>query len=263
MVYILLIQNLSASEVIATVDNANITQEEVDLFVKRQLPASNFNLLTPDQQKTIIDKLIDSKLFLEDAKKIKIDETEEFKEALKSLKEKLMLDLWMKKRVEEIKISDMEAKTYYLDNKDKFYRPTSVKVRHILLSTKQEAEDIIRELKYSKNNLREKFIELAKKKSTGPSAVNGGELNWFIKEQMVPEFSEAAFSLKKGTITKEPIKTQFGYHVIYLEDKKEQGLVPFEVVKPNIVKILRGMKFKEKLARLSKKLRKTATITVK
>lgn len=253
MVCILLIQNLSASEVIATVNNFNITQEEVDLFVRRQLPGSNFNLLTPKQQTAIIDKLIDSKLFLEDAKKIKIDKTYEFEKAMKKLKEKLMLDFWMEKRVEEIRISNMEAKTYYRDNKDKFYQPTSVKVRHILLSTQREARDIIRELKYYRNNqLREKFIELAKKRSTGPSAINGGELNWFIKEQMVPEFSEAAFSLKKGRITKEPIKTQFGYHVIYLEDKKEQGLVPFEVVKPNIVKILRSMKFKEKLERLSK-----------
>ncbi len=263
IIYIILNQNLIASEIVATVNSLKVTQEEVDNFVHSQLPNAKFNLLTKEQQKGVIDKLIDSKLFLEDAKKIKIDKSLEFKKALKKIKEKLMLDFWMKRKVEEIKISNIEAKIYYRDNRDKFYRPASVKVRHILLSTKLEADKIIRELKRSKGNLKERFIELAKEKSTGPSAVNGGELEWFVREQMVPEFSEVAFSLSKGSITTKPVKTQFGYHVIYLEDKKDEGEIPFKVVKPNIIKILQGTKFKEKLAILSKKLRKRATIIVK
>lgn len=253
---------LIASEIVAKVNNSNITKEEINNFVESQLPTKSFNKLTPEQQQGIIDRLIDSKLFLEDAKKMNIENSLEFKKALTKVKEKLMLDFWMKRKVEEIKISDIEAKLYYRDNRENFFRPASVKVRHILLANEREAKEIIRELKFAKN-LKEKFVQLAKEKSIGPSSVNGGELNWFVKEQMVPEFSESAFSLSKGTITTKPIKTQFGYHVIYLEDKKDEGEIPFTDVKSNIIEILRGIKFKDKLVRLSKKMRKKAVITVK
>ena len=256
-------QNLVASEVVATVNNSDITQEEVNEFVVSSIPGANFSVLTYEQQKGVINQMIDRRLFLEDAKKMNIASRPEFIEALQKEKENLMLDFWMKEKVEEIAISDRDAKIYYRDNSLKFNKPASVKVRHILLTTEAEARAIITKLKRSQNHLRDNFILLAKEKSTGPSAINGGELDWFIKEQMVPEFSDAAFSLSKGSITTQPVKTQFGYHVIYLEDKKEQGSIPFEVVKSDIIKVLRSLKFKAKLAKLSKKMKKSAVITVK
>jgi len=256
-------EKLIASDVVATVNGVHITQKELNKFVIAQLPGVNFSLLTYKQKQNVINKIIDSKLFLEDAKKMEIDKNPEFIEALKKEKEKLMLDFWMKEKVEEIVISDKEAKTYYRNNHKKFNQPASVKVRHILLSTEAEARSIIRQLRNSHRNLRDNFILLAKEKSTGPSAVNGGELDWFIKEQMVPEFSDSAFSLSKGTITQHPIKTQFGYYVIYLEDRHEAGSIPFKAVKSDIIKVLRGLKFKAKLAKLSKKMKKTAKISVK
>ena len=256
-------QNLVASEVVATVNNSDITQEEVNEFVVSNIPGANFSVLTYEQQKGVINQMIDRRLFLEDAKKMNIASRPEFIEALQKEKENLMLDFWMKEKVEEIAISNRDAKIYYRDNHLKFNKPASVKVRHILLATEAEAKEIIKKLQRSHKNLRENFIALAKEKSTGPSAVNGGELDWFIKEQMVPEFSQAAFALSKGSITTQPVKTQFGYHVIYLEDKREQGKIPFEVVKSDIIKVLRRLKFKAKLERLSKKLKKTAVITVK
>jgi parvulin-like peptidyl-prolyl isomerase len=263
-VYLLIIgEKLVASEVVATVNGTNITQKELNEFVVSQLPGANFSLLTYEQQETVVNKLIDSKLFLEDAKKMKIDKNADFIEALKKEKEKLMLDFWMKEKVEEIVISNREARVYYRNNHKKFNKPASVKVRHILLASEGEARAIIKQLRNNRNNLRDNFIVLAKEKSTGPSAINGGELDWFIKEQMVPEFSESAFSLRKGSITPYPIKTQFGYHVIYLEDKHKAGSIPFKVVKLDIIKVLRGLKFKAKLEKLSKKMKKTAKITVK
>ena len=264
LVYALFIsQNLVASEVVARVNDSDITQEEVNAFVVSSIPGANFSVLTYEQQKGVINQMIDRRLFLEDAKKMNIASRPEFIKALEKEKENLMLDFWMKEKVEEIEISDRDAKIYYRDNNQKFNKPASVKVRHILLATEAEAKKIIKKLQQSHQNLRDTFIALAKEKSTGPSAVNGGELDWFIKEQMVPEFSEAAFALKKGDITTQPVKTQFGYHVIYLEDKREQGVIPFEVVKSDITKVLRRLKFKAKLERLSKKLKKTAVITVK
>ena len=166
------------------------------------------------------------------------------------------------KKVEEIVINDAAVRRYYRASLEKFTEPASVKVRHILVTREADAIAIISELQQSKD-IRKKFIELAKSESTGPSAKNGGELDWFIYEQMVQEFSEAAFNLKKGMFTTQPVKTQFGYHVIYLEDKKEKSLIPYEKVKPKIVKELRLKRFDIKIKNLSKKLKKTADISVK
>lgn len=255
--------NLWASETVAIVNGKEITQQDVNNFVIASMPGANFNVLSPEQKKSIINQMIDRKLFIEDAKRVHVENNPEFKIALEKVRDNLMLDYWMKERVEEIVISDEEAKRYYESNLNKFNRAASVKVRHILLATKAEAIEVLEELKKEPKKIKENFIRLAKEKSTGPSAVNGGELDWFVQEQMVPEFSDVAFALKIGEITKEPVHTQFGYHIIYLEDKKAKGLVPFETVKDDIVKSLRVLQFKTKLKNLSEKMKKTAKIIVK
>jgi len=254
--------SLASSEILATVNGKEITQDDVNEFVIKSIPGASYSVLNKSQKKSVLNQMVERKLFLEDAKKIHIENNVEYQESLKKMQENLMLDYWMKEKVEEIVVADNEARAYYQINKQKFIKPASVKVRHILLSTEEEAIALIAELELS-SNLKEKFITLAKSKSTGPSAVNGGELDWFVHEQMVPEFSEAAFSLRKGTITKQAVKTQFGYHIIYLEDKREKGYVPYETVKSDIVKSLRLLRFKTKLKNLSKKLKKTADIIVK
>lgn len=254
--------SLTASEVVAVVNGEKITQEDVNRFVSSSIPGAKFSHLNEVQKKSVINQMIERKLFIEKAKEVHIEKNPEFIEALRKVRENLMLDYWMKEKVDEIVISEKDAKAYYTKNASKFNRAGSVKVRHILLGTKSEAVDVIRQLLKSKE-LKKKFIALAKDKSTGPSSVNGGELDWFIQEQMVPEFSDAAFLLKKGSITDKPIKTQFGYHVIYLEDKKKKGAIPFIEVKKDIVKALRVAQFKTKLDNLSKKLKKTADISVK
>jgi len=253
---------LSASEILATVNGEDITQKDVNEFVVKSIPGANFNVLNDIQKKAVVNQMVERKLFLEDAKKIHIENNIAYQAELKKLQENLMLDYWMKEKIEEIVISDIEAKQYYHTNAQKFVKPASVKVRHILVATEEEAIALVAELELSVD-LKEKFIRLAKSESTGPSAVNGGELDWFVYEQMLPEFSEAAFSLTKGSITKQAVKTQFGYHIIYLEDKKEKGFVPYETVKADIVKSLRLAQFKTKLDKLSKKLKKSAKIIVK
>ena len=256
------ILSLSASEILATVNDSNITKEEVNEFVIRSIPGMTYDSLNKAQQKGVVTKMIERRLFLEDAKKIHIENNPDYQKALKKLQENLLLDFWMKIKVEEIEISEKKAKESYYENIKKITQPASVKVRHILVTTEEEALQIIAKLKKSKH-LKRTFIELAKSESTGPSAVNGGELDWFVYEQMVPEFSEAAFALQKGTITETPVQTQFGYHVIYLENKKEKTIVPYEKVKPKIVQDLRIDRFKIKLENLSKKMKETAKIIVK
>lgn len=253
---------LSADEVLATVNGANISKEDVNDFVVKSIPGATFSSLTDVQKKLVLNQMIDRRLFIENAKKIKVSNSIGYKKALKKLQENLLLDYWMKLKVEEIEISEYEAKKYYSDNIEKFSKPAAVKVRHILLASEDEAISLIAELELSPN-LKEKFISLARTESIGPSAVKGGALDWFTYEQMVPEFSEAAFSLKVGSITKKAVKTQFGYHVIYLENKREEGFISYAEVKNDIVKSLRLTKFKVELENLSKKMKKNSIIIVK
>ncbi|CAA6804025.1 MAG: Peptidyl-prolyl cis-trans isomerase PpiC [uncultured Sulfurovum sp.] len=253
---------LSANEILATVNGEGISKKDVNEFVIESIPGATFSSLTTVQKKSVVNQMVERKLFLEDAKRTDIEQSADYQEALKKLQENLLLDYWMKMKVEEIIISKSDAQKYYYNNFEKFSKPASVKVRHILLATENKAIRLIKELELSAM-LKEKFIELAHSQSIGPSAVNGGALDWFIYEQMVPEFSEASFALKVGNITKKAVKTQFGYHIIYLEDKNEEGVISYEVAKRDIVKSLRLTRFKAKLEKLSKTLKETANIIVK
>jgi len=255
--------SLLASEIVALVNGKEISQQDVNNFVITNMPGAHYSFLSEDEKESILEQMINRKLFAEEAKRLHIENNLEFQIALEKAKDKLLVDYWMKEKADSISISDKEAKQYYENNLDKFYRDASVKVRHILVKTEAEANEVIDELMMNKVVLREAFIRLAKAKSTGPSAVNGGELDWFIQEQMVPEFSDASFLLNVGEITKNPIYTQFGYHVIYLEDKKEKGIAPFEEAKQDIVKSLKVLQFKKELESMSQKMRKTAKIIVK
>ncbi len=102
---------------------------------------------------------------------------------------------------------------------------------------------------------------MAKSKSIGPSGKNGGDLGYFGKGQMVPAFQDAAFALKKGEITTKPVKTQFGYHVIYLEDKKPEGIAPFEKVKDKIIAQMRQEQFNKRIKEAIDKAKEKAKIT--
>ena len=253
---------LSANEILATVNGESISTKDVNDFIIASIPGATFSSLTDVQKKSVVNQMVQRKLFLEDAKRTAIENSAEYQKNLKRLQEKLLLDFWMKIKVEEIIVSEKDAKKYYFNNAEKFLKPASVKVRHILLETENEAITLIAELGLS-SMLKEKFIALAHTESTGPSAVNGGALDWFVYEQMVPEFSEAAFSLRVGSITTKAVKTQFGYHIIYLENKLEEGSISYALAKEEIVKSLRLVRFKKKLAKLSKKLKKTANMIVK
>ncbi|MCU7959794.1 MAG: peptidylprolyl isomerase [gamma proteobacterium symbiont of Bathyaustriella thionipta] len=127
------------------------------------------------------------------------------------------------------------------------------KARHILLEKEDEAKAVIAELDTGAD-----FAELAKQKSTGPSASSGGDLGWFSAGRMVKPFSDATAKLEKGTYTKEPVKTQFGWHVILLEDQRETAPPPLKEVRAQIVQ---GMQ-KEILASYIDDLRKNANIEV-
>ncbi len=245
----------------ATVNGQDITERDIGEILQ-VVPGANFEQMTKEQQKQIVDQAIDKKLLAEKALKAGMEKEPEFKEALESIKKDLALELWMKKQFDALTLKESELKDFYNKNSDMFKKPESAKARHILLATEDDAKAVIKELKAAKD-VTAKFISLAKEKSTGPSGPSGGELGWFDRKRMVKEFSDAAFALKKGSYTKTPVKTQFGYHVILLEDKKPAQTVSFKEAKPNIEQSLKVEKFQEKMKELSKKLRESADIKIK
>ena len=259
---------MASAKTLVSVNGKPITQEEVDQELM-QATQGRFNQVPADRQaafrQQVLQQLIGKELIYDNAKKTGITKSAEYKREYKKLEERmkkeLAIQVWQKKLLDGIKISNKELKDYYKKNIDEFREKESVHARHILVKTKAEAEKIIAQLKpLSGDKLKTKFIELARKESTGPSGKNGGDLGYFAKGQMVPAFNEKVFSMKKGTITKTPVKTQFGYHVIYLEDKKPSMTKSFNDVKTFIEQRLKMEKFKAVMKKKMDELQKKATI---
>ena len=249
----------NASDVLATVNGVAIDKSYVNGALKQQ--GKTFDQLPKPQQEQLLKRLIERELLVKSAKDDGIEKDPEYKKALENFKKDLLIRTWMDKLYKKTLISDSEANTYYQEHKNDFKKPASVHARHILVKTEAEAKKIIDELKNLKGDaLKKKFIELAKKKSTGPSGPKGGDLGYFGKGQMVKSFQDAAFALKKGNITLEPVKTQFGYHVIYVEDKKPAGIAPFKDVKKSIVEKMKREQFNKKIKDIIEADKKSAKI---
>jgi len=249
--------------VYATVNGQNVTDKDIKALL-RNMRGAVYEQLPPATQKKVVEQAIERKLLAQNAIKSGIENDQSFKDELKNIKSDLALELWMKKVFSKVNVTEKEIKTFFDKNSDKFIKPSRAKARHILVKTQKEAQAIIDELKNLKGDaLSKKFIELAKTKSTGPSGKSGGELGWFNKRQMVKPFSEAAFALDKGNITLKPVKTQFGYHIIYLQDKEIGKKATLAEVKPRIENALKMDKFRKKVSAQAKKLRKGAKVTIK
>jgi parvulin-like peptidyl-prolyl isomerase len=249
------------ADTLATVDGMPVTTFEADNYVAQSQPGAKYANLPAEQKKMVIDRLIERALFIEQAKKEGIDKDPEYLKLLNRDKNELMVQTWIKKQFNNTVISDSEAKSYYDKHKGEFKIPDQVHARHILVKTEKEAKDIIAQLKGLKGEaLKNKFIELAKAKSTGPTGPKGGDLGFFGPGQMVKPFNDAVFSMKKGEVSAAPVKTQFGYHVLYLEDKKPAKTVSYDEVKPRIIGLLKQKAFTAKMAKLAESLKKTAKI---
>ncbi len=253
--------SVAASDILVTVNGKNVTKQEAEQFVAAAQKGAHFAQLDKAQQEMIKQRLVEKILFTELAKKEGVENDAEFKAAIERIKEELLVNVWMKKQLDNTLVSDSEAKEFYEKNKAKFKQPESVSASHILVKTEDEAKAIIKELKPLKDAaLKEKFVVLAKAKSTGPSAPKGGDLGTFTQGQMVPEFSKAVWALKDGTVTLEAVKTQFGYHVIYLEKKNTAIALPYDAVKEKIIVSLKQKQFAVKIAEVAKELKSKAKI---
>jgi peptidyl-prolyl cis-trans isomerase C len=174
-----------------------------------------------------LNYLIDMKLVAKVAEDRKLGDTDLFKRHLEFSRQRLLMDALLSAESKAALTDEAEHKVYEDAVKQMSSEP-EVHARHILVETEDEAKQVVEEL-----NKGADFAELAKKKSKDPGATDGGDLGFFTKEQMVPEFSAAAFSLEPGKISG-PVKSQFGWHVIKVEEKRNRKPPDFDQVKPQI-----------------------------
>lgn len=252
--------SLSAADIVATVDGENITKNEIKALLRN--PKINYDTLPKETQKRVIDQLVEKKLLTKIAVKSGVEKTEPYKNALKKLKQELALEVWMQTEFKKIKVAESDVKAYFKANETKFKTQEQLEARHILVQTEKEAKDLIAKLDKAKNK-KPTFEKYAKEFSMGPTGKNGGYLGKFSPKKMVPEFSAAAMKLKKGEYTKTPVKTQFGFHIIYLESKDAATTLAYDKVQAKIKKALIQEKYAKLIKGQASELRKKAKIVIK
>ncbi len=265
---LLLSAPIASAAVLATVNGDEITSDEVNK-VLLEGTQGRFDSLPADKQnelrQRIIEGMIAQELVYDDAQRTGVLDSKEYKQELQVLMDRMKVQLaakiWEQNQFEAIKVDAKEVKAYYDANPDEFVDKEKIHARHILVKTEADADAIIKSMRgLSGDKLRTEFIAQAKSKSTGPSAAKGGDLGYFPRGQMVPSFNDAAFAMKEGSISTSPVQSQFGYHVIYVEDKKAAKKLGFDEVKNFIEQRLKMDKFKAYMEKKMNDLRSKAKI---
>lgn len=240
-----------SEKILAVSAGHEITETELNNLIANYPPEQQIYMSSPDAKDQVLEQLIGYHLFAKMAEEEKITESKEYRDMLNKIKVELASHMAATKVVEAVNVSEEDAKAYYEENKDSFAAGAQVKAKHILVDSEDLASQIAKEIEAGKS-----FEDAAKEHSTCPSKDRGGDLGFFSKGQMVPEFEKAAFEGELGKVLG-PVKTQFGCHLILVEDKKEAKAASFEEVKDKLSEQLIQEKkqsaYGEKLVELEKK----------
>lgn len=242
-----LLSALAAATLLATLTPAAMAQN-VAIVNGKAVPVTRLEALaqqlarsgrpvTPEMQNQLRDEVIAREIFIQEAQKQGLDATEDFRNQMELARQTLLIRELFAAYQKNSPVTDAEVRAEY----DKYVAANSGKeyrARHILVAKEDEAKAIIAQLKKGG-----KFEEIAKKSSKDPgSGANGGDLDWAAATNYVPEFSDAMTKLAKGKTTETPVKTQFGFHIIRLDDVREAQLPKFDDVKPQISQQLQQQK---------------------
>jgi peptidyl-prolyl cis-trans isomerase C len=233
---------ITKSEAVAEVNGKFISKSSFDMMKNQIAQRGQGQPPIPDEK--LLDELVRMELLVQEAEKQKLAETPEIVNQLELMKRSMLSQAAVKKYIENNPVSDAELKAEY-DKLVLAKGSTEYKARHILVKKEEEANKIIGEL-----NAGAKFEELAKTKSTGPSASGGGDLGWFAPDRMVPPFSEAVIALEDGKYTTTPVQTQFGWHIILREQSREKTPPSLEEVKAKLLPSLQRQKIQSHLESL-------------
>jgi peptidyl-prolyl cis-trans isomerase C len=230
---------MSEKKVLATVNDIEITSDDVNGLLRSLGPQKGQQFQSEEGQKTLLNEIINQNLFLIDAKENGIDKDEIYLHQIEKLKANVLSQYAIQKTLNTVSLADNEARKYYDENAETFKEGAQVKASHVLLDDEVAANKVYKEIVDGLS-----FTEAANKYSKCPTNGNGGDLGFFTRGKMVQEFEDAAFSLDIGAVCK-PVKTQFGYHIITVTDKKDAAVKTFEEIKPTLEKQLLSMKQNE------------------
>lgn len=236
---------------VATVNGKDISQKSVDQFV--QMLVSQGASDSPDLREKIKQELINREVLVQAAEKAGLAKKDDVKTEIDMARQGILVRALMTDYLEKNKISDAAIQAEYNKAKAEQGNEKEYQVRHILVEDEKTANDLLKQI----NGKKAKFEDLAKKNSKDPgSAERGGDLGWLPADTYVKPFADAVTSLKKGEITAKPVQTQFGWHIIQVQDSRPVQFPPLEQVRPQIEEMLR----QQALASYQESLRSKATI---
>lgn len=215
-------QPAAKDPVVATVNGQQVRLSELEI-AQQSLPPQYRSMPLQSVFPALLERIIDSKLVVQEGKKNKANEDPAFKRRMAFVEEQVLQDFWIQREISKM-VTAEKLQQRYEERLKAMPAEEEVHARHILVANEDEAKALIAEIKKGAA-----FDKLAKEKSTDKaSGAEGGDLGWFKKSDMVKEFADAAFALKKGELTETPVKTQFGYHVIQVEDRRKAPPPAFE-----------------------------------
>ena len=239
----------AAAQNVAIVNGKAVPKSRAEALT--QQVARSGRPITPDVEQQIREEVIAREIFMQEAQKRGLDASDDFKNQIELARQTILIRQLFADFQEKNAVTDADIQAEY----DKFVAANGGKeyrARHIVVETEEQAKAILASLKKGS-----KFEDLAKKQSKDPgSGANGGDLDWAAPGNFVKEFSDAMVSLKKGQVTDTPVKTQFGFHIIRLDDEREAQLPSLQDVKPQIAQQLQ----QQRLANFQQEMRAKAKV---
>lgn len=216
------------TKVIARVNGRDITEHDLNMFYQTIGPQVQGQFQGEQGMQRLVDELIYQELFYAEALESNLEETEAFQTELNRMKDNLLKQFNIKNLIETVTVADDEIEAFYKENPQYFEGQEQIQASHILVDTEEQANEILAEIEGGLD-----FAEAAQKYSKCPSNQEGGDLGFFSKGQMVPEFEVAVFDMAVNEVSK-PVQTQFGYHLILKTGEQPAVTQPFEAVQPQI-----------------------------
>jgi peptidyl-prolyl cis-trans isomerase C len=250
-------QTIPDDQILAKIGSRTVTEGDLKQMANAVPEKFRYYYQTPEGRKQTLDYIVNIYALAAEAEKQGLDKTPDAEKLLAFTRNDLLARLLLDKMTKESPApSEADGKKYFEQNKAEFSTPESIKLHHVLVENEKEAKDVLARLKKG-----EKFAEIATQVSICPSKAKGGDLDWMPKGSLVPEIEEVAFKMKKGQI-EGPVKSKFGYHILFLEDSKPAEEASFDQVKEYIIEQLKYQKQQEQYEKIADSLRKKMNVQI-
>ncbi len=244
------------SDVVAQVGDDKITAQDIEEILTHIPMQYRTRYSSAEGRREIVDGLVNIKTLAWEARKRGIDKQNSVRMKISYLTDQTLAKELENELKKAFKVSDAEIEKYYNDHQEKYVTPDRIKARHILVDKEDQARSLLKQIKKGAD-----FELLAKQNSKCPSAPKGGDLGWFSKGKMDPAFEKAAFVLKNGEVS-DVVKSSFGYHIIRLDDRRENKTRTLDQVRRSIERIIQREKMEKEVNALKENIKKQASVSV-